>query len=128
MQFVDELSLINLTEMTSGQLDTCLAADGHIDDDDSVFIASCDYSVKYDVDAWDAFIKDVDCDIAVWTNRLRSMPVRRYEAFGYCELGAGDDVARVVEKVTLSPTPWNDPMIVGSFWFRGKPFAILATS
>lgn len=117
-QLVGELSLINLSEMTSGQLDTCLVADGVVDDDESVFIASCDYSVKYDVDAWDAFIQDEDCDVAIWTNILGSMPVRRYEAFGYCDLGAGNEVKRVVEKVTLGPAPWDDPMIVGSFWFR----------
>ena len=117
-QLVSGLSLINLRKMTAGQLDTCLTLKGEIGDEDSVFIASCDYSVKYDIDAWDAFIKDEECDIAVWTNKLGSMPVRRYEAFGYCEIGTANDVIRVVEKTTLSREPWNDPMIVGSFWFR----------
>ncbi|MDC3294187.1 NTP transferase domain-containing protein [Alphaproteobacteria bacterium] len=117
-EMVDGLSLINLGKMTAGQLDTCLAAAGEIEDEESVFIASCDYSVKYDVDSWDAFIHDEDCDVAIWTNQLGSMPVRQYEAFGYCEVSAANDVTRVVEKVTLGPTPWKDPMIVGSFWFR----------
>ena len=89
-ELVGGLSLINLSEMTAGQLDTCLAPAGEIEDEESVFIASCDYSVKYNVDSWDAFMQDEDCDVAIWTNQLGSMPVRRYEAFGYCELGAAN--------------------------------------
>lgn len=117
-QFVGELSLINLEEMTAGQLDTCLTANSYIEDKESVFIASCDYSIKYDIDAWDTFIAEEDFDVAVWVNKLGSMPVRRYEAFGYCDLRGCNEILRVVEKETISATPWNDPMIVGSFWFR----------
>ena len=46
------------------------------------------------------------------------MPVKNYKAFGYCEIEADNLVKQVREKQTLSEEPWNDAMIVGSFWFR----------
>lgn len=113
-----EQQLINLEYKTNGQLDTCLAANEYIDDLESVFMTSCDYSVKYDPKSWESFMKTEKCDVVVWVNRLGSMPVRSYDAFGYCDLDKNDMVTNIKEKQTLSSEPWKDAMIVGSFWFR----------
>ena len=110
--------IINLDEMTNGQLDSCLAANKYLDRSDSILISSCDYSLHYDIKSWFDFKKSDDADIIIWTNKLKSTPVKDYEAFAYCLVNHKNNVTKIIEKKTISEKPWFDPMVVGTFWFK----------
>ena len=110
--------IINLPKLTNGQLDSCLAANEYLNNFDSVLISSCDYSLQYNIKSWFNFKKNDDADIIIWTNKLKSTPIKNYQNFAYCEVKNKNSVLKITEKKCISKTPWLDPMVVGTFWFK----------
>jgi len=115
---INNLNIINLSELTKGQLDSCLAANQYLEKSDSILISSCDYSLQYNIDAWLDFKKNDNIDVAIWTNQLKATPIKSYNAFAYCNIGDNDEVFNIAEKKCISDSPWLDPMVVGTFWFK----------
>ena len=115
---------------TSGQAATCLLVEDKIDDNAELIIASCDYETMYDPGLWQDILNDESIDGAIWTVRLKSLPVKDPNAFAYCRLADdGVTVKEVIEKQTISDTPNLDPLVVGTFWYRrGLDFKRGATS
>lgn len=109
------------TKKTRGQLETLALSCNSIPDNKRIFVASCDYAIGYDHMAWKAIEESTDADVIVWVTKLAATPVKDYRAFGYCQIDVStDEIVSVVEKNTISSTPADDPMIVGSFWFKNK--------
>lgn len=115
---LEELKVINLSYCTKGQLNSCLAANKSLNKSDSVLISSCDYSLHYDESSWFKCRENKEVDVYIWTNKLKSTPIKSYDAFAYCEIDDNNNVKKIIEKNTLSKTPWLDPMVVGTFWFK----------
>lgn len=108
-----------INKTTLGQAATCLLAQENIDDNAELTIASCDYETIYDPSAWKKILDDQTIDGAIWTVRLKSLPVKNANSFAYCRLGDdGNTIIEVVEKKTISNTPSLDPLVVGTFWYR----------
>jgi NDP-sugar pyrophosphorylase family protein len=119
----DEMNLdyttIMVDHVTSGQAATCLLAENEIDDDAELFISSCDYRTIFDHQAWQTICDDKSIDGAIWTTRLKGIPVKNPEAFAYCKVEDDSNLIReVVEKRTISASPHLDPLVIGTFWFR----------
>jgi len=120
-QFVESCSVVPVETLTSGQAATCLLAADGLNEDDELFISSCDYEVRYPREAWHRIVTDPSIDGAIWTYRMRGLPIKNPEAFAYCRVaghGDGTVIAEVVEKRRISDRPELDPMVVGSFWYR----------
>jgi NDP-sugar pyrophosphorylase family protein len=113
---------------TSGQLATCLLARDKIDKDNSLFIASADYETIFSLDKWQNILNDKTIDVAIWTCRVGSNLTKNPKAFAYCEANPKTNIVnKIVEKNTISNDPGNDPLVVGSFWFRkASDFFIMA--
>lgn len=110
--------VLGIEGITSGQAATCLAAENEIPPEHSVFIASCDYMTRYQQDSWQHLTEDQKLDGAIWTFRLKNLPVKNHNNFAYCRVDANGFVSEIVEKRTISNNPGNDHFVVGSFWFR----------
>lgn len=114
-----ECVIQGIKKKTLGQAATCLLAQEKIDDNAELTIASCDYETVYDPSAWQKILNDPSIDGAIWTVRLKSLPVRDTNAFAYCRVGDdGNTITEVVEKKIISNTPSLDPLVVGTFWYR----------
>lgn len=109
--------VIPIDAVTEGQACTCLLAEGRLDINDGLFIASCDYQMLYDEDKYRKLLEDKDVDVIIWTFRIGTIKKANYNAFAYCRT-EGDRVIEVVEKRTISDTPHLDPAVVGSFTYR----------
>jgi len=117
--FHQNCKVIPVDHDTSGQAATCLLAESELAHNLPLFIASCDYETVYSVERWKEIINDKSIDGAIWTYRLGSFLTKDPKAFAYCE--TKDDgliISRVVEKNVISNNPGDDPMALGSFWFR----------
>jgi NDP-sugar pyrophosphorylase family protein len=111
--------IVSVKEETSGQAATCLLAKNEISLGSSLLIASCDYITIYNHKKWEEILNDNSIDIAIWTYRMGSMLTKNPNAFAYCKTDKNSDViTEIVEKSTISTTPQNDPLLVGTFWFR----------
>ncbi len=119
LQKFPESQIIPVDFDTSGQAATCLLAKNKIDPEASLFIASCDYETNFDVAKWSNIISDETIDAAIWTYRMKSNLVKNPKAFAYCLTKENsDEILKIVEKEIISENPWQDPLVVGSFWFR----------
>ena len=111
--------LICVDKTTSGQAATCLLAENKIDDNSELFISSCDYRVIFDYRSWQMICSDISIDGAIWTTKLKGMPIKNPDAFAYCIVDDNTTIIKkIVEKKTISKNPNLDPLIIGTFWFR----------
>ena len=117
--FHSNCKVIPVDQDTTGQAATCLLAENEISKNSPLFIASCDYETVYSAVRWEEIITDESIDGSIWTYRLGSFLTKDPKAFAYCE--TKDDgliISKIVEKNVISNNPDEDPMAVGSFWFR----------
>ena len=104
-----------LDKQTLGQSDTCYKAKKMIKEKNDLFIHSCDYVMKYSNLKFKKLC--ANCDVIIFTYKLKSSLVSNYNDFAYCKLRKGN-VIKVVEKKTISKIPQNDQMVIGTFWFK----------
>jgi len=110
--------LIEVKSETSGQAATCLLAENRMCISAEMFITSCDYRVVYNDKKWDSILLDLSIDGAIWVTKTGNIPVKNPEAFAYCITNEDGTVSEIVEKKVISQTPNNDPLVLGTFWFR----------
>lgn len=104
---------------TSGQAATCLLAESELSDNSPLLITSCDYETIYSEEQWEKVIKDESIDGVIWTYRMGSLLTKDPKAFAYCKTNNdGLTISMIVEKNVISNNPCEDPMAIGSFWFR----------
>lgn len=110
--------VIVVDRITEGQACTCLLAKNKFKDDDTLFIASCDYQTVYDEARYQALLDNKEIDVIIWTFKIGSVKKAAPEAFAYCRTDPTGRVLEVVEKKTISSTPHLDPAVVGSFTYK----------
>jgi NDP-sugar pyrophosphorylase family protein len=117
----EDPKIISVYEETSGQAATCLLAKCEVEINKPLLIASCDYITIFDQKKWELLINDSSIDIAIWTYRMGSMLTKNPNAFAYCKTEENSEIiTQIVEKSTISNEPQNDPLLVGTFWFRNS--------
>ena len=104
-----------LDKKTLGQSDTCYKAKKMTNEENDLFIHSCDYVMKYSNSKFKKLCNN--CDVVIFTYKLKSSLVNNYNDYAYCKV-LKDNVVKIVEKKTISKTPQNDQMIIGTFWFK----------
>ena len=110
-------NIIRVKKITNGPAESCYFAKNKINENDPLFISSCDYLTIFNQKNWQKIIKNKKIDGAIWTFKLENLIVKSFKAFGYCKV-YNNIVNKIVEKNTLSNNPKSDNMMIGSFWFR----------
>ena len=105
-----------LYKNTLGQADTCHKAKELINSTQDLLIHSCDYILRFSKKNF--FYLRKNCDVIIFTYKLKSRIVKNYTDFAYCSVDKDKIVKKITEKKTLSKDPANDQMIVGTFWFK----------
>lgn len=115
----ESIEFVPVDHETTGQAATCLLAKKLLNSDDHLLITSCDYRTIYDNDDWQKIVDDDSIDAVIWTTRIGAGLIKNPSAFAYCVTEVdGFTVNKIVEKHTISEEPGNDPLVVGTFWFR----------
>ena len=105
-----------LDKNTLGQADTCYRAKEFINNNQDVFIHSCDYILRFSKEKF--FNLKKNSDVVIFTYKLKSRIINNYSDFAYCSLGQNQNVLNIKEKKLISNDPANDQMVVGTFWFK----------
>jgi len=114
--------IIEVKKTTEGPASSCYLSKSYINEDENLFISSCDYLTIFNENKWSKLIKDKNIDGVIWTSKLDDKLVKSYNAFGYCIVDNQNRVKKIVEKKVVSNEPKKDHMIIGSFWFRKASF------
>ena len=118
-QFNNNCIIEPVRQYTSGQASTCMLVESRIPDNSELIIASADYEHRYNHGLWQSILDDLTIDGAIWTYRSKSMLLKDPEKFAYCKVKEdGITISKVVEKEVISNTPYLDPLVVGTFWYR----------
>ena len=113
--------IIPIQDTTTGQAATCLYSKNLIKEDKSIYIASADYELFFNQKKFlDEIKKDAKIDVVVFTKKLNGNLIKNPKAFGYCQINNENRITNIIEKQTISNNPGNDPLVVGSFWFRSS--------
>lgn len=111
-----KLKKILLEKNTLGQADTVFKSKIFLNYEKNALIHSCDYILKFSHEKFKKAI--IDNDVIIFVYRLKSRIVNNYNDFAYCSISNNEQkVKKIVEKKIISKTPWNDFMVVGTFWF-----------
>jgi len=102
---------------TSGQAATCLAMLEGVDPAAPLLIGSGDYEQPVDAERWAALVADESIDAAVWTVTPGAGLFAPWTAYAWCRQEDGR-LTELVEKRTISDDPRQDPLVIGTFWFR----------
>lgn len=108
---------ILLKKKTLGQADTInkLYNKKFIGKEDCL-VHSCDYILKYNKKKFLKFRKK--CDVVIFVTKLKYKVINDYKSFAYCIVDKNNNVKSISEKKIISDQPYNDNIIVGTFWFK----------
>ena len=108
---------ILLNKPTLGQADTVYKSKKILDHKKNALIHSCDYILKFSINDFKKIAKKND--VVIFVYKMKSRNVNNYNDYAYCKFNFKNSrVTKIVEKKTITKTPWNDLMIVGTFWFK----------
>ncbi len=117
-----DTQIIEIKKITQGPASSCYLSKNYINNNENLFISSCDYLTIFNENKWKNLIKNKNIDGVIWTSKLDDKLVKSYNAFGYCVVDNQNRVKKIVEKRVVSKDPKNDHMMIGSFWFRKASF------
>ena len=110
--------IIKVKKTTEGPASSCNLAKKNINQNEPLFISSCDYLTIFNEKKLNKLIKRKEIDGIIWTSKLNNQIIKSYNAFGYCKVNKKKYITKIVEKNTISNDPGNDDMMIGSFWFK----------
>ncbi len=117
-----------LAETPPGQAFSVKAGLANISSTGDLIISACDHSVVINPEVWREFRVNPDCEAAIFTVRGFPGTNRKPNAYAYVVNTEGEEkfplVKKVSVKVPISETPNNDPLLVGTFWFKNKSILV----
>jgi NDP-sugar pyrophosphorylase family protein len=111
-------AIVALDKTTEGQAITCLIGLENQDTEQPLLITACDHGVIYDSDKYDQLMADPTTDVIVWTFRHHPSSRQNPEMYGWVESNSEGDAIGVSVKKAISPNPFEDHAIVGTFTFK----------
>ena len=118
--------IIPILTITQGQASTCMLAEPYINNDKALYITACDNGLLYDYNA--LLQLQYEADVIVFTYQGSSAATANPSQYGWVQADDYNTIQAISCKKALSPTPQNDAIITGTFWFkRGNYFVNAAT-
>jgi len=117
-QISDQSNIITVNKITEGPAASCFLAKKFIDKNEPLFISSCDYLTIFNEKKFHKLIQNKEIDGIVWTYKLNNLIVKSFNNFGYCIVDRNHVLKKIIEKKIISDKPYNDQMLLGSFWFK----------
>jgi hypothetical protein len=110
--------IVRIDQVTEGQACTCELGLAGVDPDAPLLIGACDNGMLWDRGAYGRLLDDPDTDAIVWSFRRHPSSERNPQMYGWIRVGEGGRVTGVSVKQPVSPDPYNDHAIVGTFTFK----------
>ena len=108
--------VLNVDQLTEGQVMTCLIAENHIRKNDQLVIGACDNSMNYKIKNHNKLINQHDA--IIWTFRNNDAVLKNPEMYGWVIMNQEKKVTGISCKTAISDRPQNDHAIVGAFTFK----------
>lgn len=117
----DGVHVISLSEVLPGQALSVQAGLSELEPSREVVVGACDHALALDINMWEAFRANPRCDAAIFVVRGLPAAVRNPASFAWVVPEQSSErfprVLAVSVKQPISETPWQDYVLVGSFYF-----------
>ncbi len=127
LQLEKNESAIFLEQTPEGQALSVEAGLKALNESQEIIVSACDHGIVLSSETWKKFQNQKQKpDAAIFTVRGFPGAQRRPEAFAYVQTSDSahapqiSDVLNVSVKKPISEKPSNDPLLVGTFWFKNK--------
>lgn len=110
--------IISIDEVTKGQAITCSLGLRGVDKNASLLIAATDNGIIYNKDKYQQLIDDEKVDAIIFTFRHHVSSKNNPQMYGWVKTDDKNNAIEVSVKIPISPDPYNDHAIVGTFWFK----------
>jgi len=112
---------IEVNKISNGQATTCLLAKDYINDNDKIFVHSCDSYIKFNKKLFNKLLNSND--ILIFTTKPNEFHLMNQNSFGWVNI-IDDSINKITCKKVASNDPKNDKIIIGTFAFKNKEIFI----
>ena len=116
-EYLTKYKLILLKKNTNGQADTCLKAHKYLNENDKIFIHSCDSQIKFDRKRLKLMLNSSDA--VILTTKPNKFHLSNVSSYGWVNI-KNNKIKNITCKKKASLDPKKDKVIVGSFGFKNK--------
>ncbi len=114
--------IIPVEKTTRGQAFTCMLAKEHLEENEPLFIGSCDCACAFNSGKYKQITENKDIDAITWTFTQNELLRSKPNAFGWVKVDKDELIVRDISvKKPVSRDPFNDHAVVS--WFYFKKFA-----
>ena len=72
--------IVGVKKTTEGPASSCYLSKDYVNNEENLFISSCDYLTIFNENKWKNLIKDKNIDGVIWTSKLDDKLVKSYSA------------------------------------------------
>jgi NDP-sugar pyrophosphorylase family protein len=116
--------VIGVRGLTEGQAITTQVGLAGLTPDQEVIVSACDHSIVLNPERWRRFKNEKNIDAAIFVVKGFPGVQRSPESYAYVQVNDSESyfpsVTSVSVKKTISETPLQDALLVGTFWFRNS--------
>ena len=112
-----KFKLIKVNRITKGQANSCMLATKLLNNEDGIFIHSCDSSIKYD--KLKLFHSINNFDAVILTTKPNKNHLSNINSYGWVSIRK-NKIKKITCKRKASLNPHKDNVIIGSFAFKNK--------
>ena len=116
-KYLNKFKLITVKKATKGQANTCLIANKFLNEQNKIFIHSCDSLIKYNKSKLKLLISNSDA--VILTTKPNKIHLSNIKSYGWVCI-RNNKIKNISCKEKASINPKNDRVIVGSFAFKNK--------
>ncbi len=116
-KFNKKFKLISVKRKTKGQANTCMLATKFLNNEDNIFVQSCDSLIKYSRVKLKNLIENSDA--VILTTKPNKTHLANINSFGWVSF-KNKKIINITCKKKASNRPYKDKVIIGSFAFKSK--------
>lgn len=116
-KFNKKFKLISVKRTTKGQANTCMLATKFLNNDDSIFVQSCDSLITYSKTKLIDLVNNSDA--VILTTKPNKIHLANINSYGWVSI-KNKKIINITCKKQASNSPYNDKVIIGSFAFKSK--------
>ena len=117
LNYPKKYEIITVDKTTEGQANTCFLAEKFINEDDKIFIHSCDSFIQFKTDVFDKKLKSNDA--IIFTTKPNNQHLSKINSYGWVHK-KNNKILKITCKKKASENPNLDEVIIGSFAFKNK--------
>ena len=115
---IDRLSICSVPVHKKGPVYSIKEFEHHIEDDEQVVVNYCDFSMKWDYDAFEQFVNDNQCDGCVVCYTGFHPHMLGSDNYAFCQVDVHHQISEIREKEPFTDNKMTEFASTGTYYFK----------